>query len=361
MAASAAVCAAPWGCAVTLNPRALRWMGLMFRASCKCGLVFLLAEATVCAQETPNVRCEAQKYELSPGNDVQAVVLRDPSGEQQAEFDLTDGASLVSLRYRGQELLYGHSVGANVEMYQIRHGTEQALKGLSPYWSAFNPDQGERSMDVPATVAGIACRGDKWMNAFAMMIEGGADNSFQRQPLLGVWKGRLSGHFPPGYSTRYAIETEASWVPNAGGMPKYYLRLEQTVVNIGAADSGTLHWLLLGAAPWKFDHWAGDPQSCTEKTPCGTAASHAISAGRYEDAAHTEGVAIVVPTAAWAPNRMYLKGGGNPDAGAPEERKRYFGVDLTHGLEGAADIQFEWYICAGSWSEARAFAMKLGH
>jgi hypothetical protein len=333
----------------------------MFRASCECCLVLLLAQATVHAQETPNVRCDAEKYELSPGNEVQAVVLRDPSGEQQAEFDLTDGASLVSLRYRGKELLYGHSVGANVQMYAIRHGTEEALNGLSPYWSAFNPDQGEHSMDVSSTVAGIACDGEKWMNAFAMMVEGGADNSFQRQPLLGVWKGRLSGHFPPGYSSRYAIETEASWVPNAGGTPKYYLRLEQTVVNIGAADSGTLHWLLLGSVPWSFDHWAGDPESCMEKTPCETRATPVISAGRYEDAANTEGVAVVVPTEAWEATPVYQEGSGNPEDGAPNERKRDFGIVLTHALAGAADIEFQWYICAGSWSEARAFAMKLAH
>jgi hypothetical protein len=289
------------------------------------------------------------------------VVLRDPSGEQEARFDLTDGASLVSLRYRGKELLYGHSVGANVQMYEIRHGRERALKGLSPYWSAFNPDQGERSMDVPATVAGIACDGQKRMNAFAMMVEGGADNSFRRDPLLGVWKGRLSGHFPPGYSTRYSIETEASWVPNGGGTPKYYLRLEQTVVNIATAGSGTLHWLLLGTAPWSFDHWTGDPRSCMEKRPCEISATPVISAGRYEDDAHTKGVAIVVPTSAWATSQVYQEGSGNPDEGAPNERKRDFGIALTHALAGAGDIQFQWYICAGPWSEARAFATKLGH
>lgn len=333
----------------------------MFQACCKCCLAFLLAQAaSVHAQETPNVSCEAENYELSPGSEVQVVVLRDPSGEQEARFDLTDGASLVSLRYRGKELLYGHSVGANVQMYEIRHGTEEALQGVSPYWSAFNPDQGERSMDVPATVAGIACDGHERMNAFAMMVEGGADNSFQRDPLMGVWKGRLSGHFPPGYSTRYSIETEASWVPDAGGTPKYYLRLEETVVNIGADGSGMLHWLLLGSVPWSFDHWAGDPQGCMEKTPCEVRATPVMSAGRYEDAAHTEGVAVVVPTAAWATNQVYHEGSGNPDAG-PNERKRDFGIALTHALAGAGDIQFQWYICAGSWSDARAFAVKLGH
>jgi hypothetical protein len=343
------------------DPRAWRRVRVTLRACCQCCLLLLLAQATVYAQETPDVSCQAEKYELSPGNEVQAVVLRDPSGEQQAEFDLTDGASLVSLRYRGKELLYGHSEGANVEMYQIRHGTEQALKGVSPYWSAFNPDQAERSMDVPSTVAGIACDGQKWMNAFAMMVEAGADNSFQRRPLLGVWKGRLSGYFPPGYSSRYTIETEASWVPNAGGTPKYYLRLEQTVVNIAAADSGTLHWLLLGSVPWSFDHWAGDPASCMEKTPCETRATPVISAGRYEDAAHTEGVAVVVPTEAWGETPVYQQGSGNPEDGAPNERKRDFGIALTHALAGAADIEFQWYICAGSWSEARAFARKLAH
>ena len=54
---------------------------------------------------------------------VQVVVLRDPAGEQEARFDLHHGASLISLRYHGEELLFSHSAGANVEMFVFRKDT----------------------------------------------------------------------------------------------------------------------------------------------------------------------------------------------------------------------------------------------
>jgi hypothetical protein len=348
-------------------------IGFMLRWCCTCWLVFLLAEGAVHAQEIPNVTCQVENYERSPGIDVkdsefQVVVLRDPSGQQEARFDLTHGASLVSLRYRGKELLSGrnaYSVGANVSMYEVRHGTEPALKGLSPFTSAYLPNQGQSSMDVPATVAGVACHGLERMNAFAMMVDFGGDASFKRYPLMGVWKGRLSGHFPPGYSTPYTIETEANWVPNPGKTPSYYLRLEQTVVNTRADDSGEMHWVLLGAVPSSFGYQTGDPDSCTVGTPCRSSTTPAIAVGRYEDAGHSAGVAVVVPTKAWMTNQLYLVGNTDPYVGlweAPEALQlQYLGVVLARPLAGSTGFQFQWYICAGAWNEVRDFVTELGH
>jgi hypothetical protein len=321
----------------------------------------------------PNVTCNVEDYERSPGidqidNKVQVVILRDPSGQQEARFDLTHGASLVSLRYQGKELLSGHhsySVGANVSMYKIRHGTEQALQGLNPFTSAYLPNQGQSSMDVPATVAGVACRGLERMDAFAMMVDFGSDASFERHPLMGVWKGQLSGHFPPGYSTPYMIETAASWIPNPGKTPSFYLRLEQTVVNTRADDSGEMRWVLLGASPLSLGYQTGEPDSCTIKTPCRSDTTPAIAAGRYEDAAHSTGVAVVVPTKVWMTNQLYVVGNADPYVGrweAPEALQlQYFGIDLGHSLAGSEAFQFQWYICAGAWNEVQSFVTELGH
>jgi hypothetical protein len=129
------------------------------------------------------------------------VVLRDPAAEQEARFDLLHGASPISLRYSGKELLFSHTAGASVAMFATRRGKEEELKGLTPYWSAFNPDQGGSSMGVPATTGGVACQGQPSMRAISMMIDRGIDNSFQKHPLLGVWMGRISDNFPPGYSS----------------------------------------------------------------------------------------------------------------------------------------------------------------
>jgi hypothetical protein len=116
------------------------------------------------SQKMPDVRGTYENYPVNIVNywqsrwsidSVQVVVLRDPAGEQEARFDLTRGATLISLRYRGEELLFGHSAGANVEMFVFRKDTSQEFKGYSPYWSAFHPGQGGNSMGVPATTAGV--------------------------------------------------------------------------------------------------------------------------------------------------------------------------------------------------------------
>lgn len=349
--------------------------GAMLRAGCACCLVFLLAQGTLHAQEFPNVRCHLENYQLGPGNEVQVVVLRDPSGQQEARFDLTHGADLVSLRYRGKELLFGHnlgagesSLGANISMYRIRHGTEEGLTGFDPFGqfqSAFLPNQGMSSMGVPSLVAGVGCQGGASMNAFAMLADFGADESFERHPLIGVWKGRVSDHVPPGYSTPYTLETQASWVRNQGKTPDYYLRLEQTVVNIRAEDSGTMYWQLMATVPWSVEYETGYPDGCTPKTPCRSETTPVLAAGRYEDTDHSTGVAVVIPTEAWMTNEAYLVGDSDPyveEIGSPEVfRVRYFGAVLQRPLAGSTGFKFQWYICAGPWNEAREFATRLGH
>lgn len=344
----------------------LRWLG-------RCCLMLPLAAGRLHAQEMPDVTCNVEDYERSPGidetdNKVQVVVLRDPSGQQEAKFDLKHGASLVSLRYQGKELLSGrhsYSAGANVSMYRIRHGTEETLKALGPLASIYIPNQGQSSMDVPATVAGVACHGFGRMDAFAMMVDFGNDASFEPHPLMGVWKGKLSGHFPPGYSTPYVIETKASWAPNPGKTPSYYLRLEQTVINTRAEDSGDMSWVLLAAAPLTLGHQTGEPASCTSAAPCRSGTTPAIAAGRYEDAAHSTGVAVVVPTKTWMTDQLYGVGNSDPYIGrweAPEALQlQYFGVVLRHPLAGSTAFQFEWYVCAGGWNAVQSFATELGH
>lgn len=74
------------------------------------GFVLLLLALPVAAQRIPDVHCELEDYPVKTVvawqfpqafSKLQVVVLRDPSGEQEARFDLLHGASLISLRYRG--------------------------------------------------------------------------------------------------------------------------------------------------------------------------------------------------------------------------------------------------------------------
>src|ERR1700690_1813997 len=131
---------------------------------------YLGAVAAMC-QPIPDVRCVVEEYPVRAVvawqfpetlSKVQVVVLRDPAGEQEARFDLLHGASLISLRYRGKELLYGQPAGDDVGMFALRQPRPE-MRMRSSYWTAFNPGQGGVSMGVPATVAGVACQGGRSM------------------------------------------------------------------------------------------------------------------------------------------------------------------------------------------------------
>ncbi len=334
-------------------------------------LVWMCLVLPMAGQKIPDVQCRLEDYPVKAVvawqfpetlTKVQVVVLRDPSGEQEARFDLLHGASLISLRYREREMLFGQTAGASVSMFATRHGSETELKGLTPYWSAYSPDQGGSSMGVTASTAGVACDGQKTMRAFAMMQDRGVDNSFQKEPLLGVQEGKISANFPPGYSTPYSIETNASWVANPGGSPKYYLKLEQSVVNTRPGKSGALEWFLTAAAPWDFAHASSYPQHCKENTPCTSADTSAIATGRYEDEARSTGIAIVAPTAEWQTNKIFVRENAeyvvllyNAVWAAP---RRTFAAVLQRPLDGVGAFRFSWYVCPGAWEQAQSFAKR---
>ena len=348
---------------------------------CRLGLaigrIFLLSLVAVTrcrqasAQQIPDVRCQVEDYPVDTVTywqsakvlkSVQAVVLKDPAGEQEARFDLMHGGTLISLRYHGKELMFGKTAGANVTMYIVRHGREADLKGVSPYWSAFHPDQGGSSMGVPSSVAGVACNGDQSLRALAMMVDVSNDSSFVREPLLGVWAGHISNEFPPGYSTALAIETDASWVNNPGGSPSYYLQLEQVVVNVRPSPPQPIEWSLEGAAPWDSEYPASFPEKCTEKAPCASADAPVIATGRYRDPGHSVCFATVVPTSEWKTSRAFVRENAEwvvLSYGAVwAAPRRVFATVLAHDLEGLKGFHFSWTVCAGSWEQAQSFAEK---
>ncbi len=335
-------------------------------------LVALTIGSKAIAQKIPDVRCHTEdypvnvvKYWQSPDviKSVQIVVLKDPAREQEARFDLTHGATLISLRYQGREVLFGKTAGANVTMYIFRHGSEDTLKGLSPYWSTLHMDQGGSSMGIPSSVAGVACSGEQSMRAFAMMVDAGVDGSFQREPLLGVWAGRITDNFPPGYSTPFTIETLAKWVRNPGGSPSYYLQLEQSVINVRPSPPQPIEWSLEGVAPWEYEYSSSYPERCTEKTPCASSEAPAIATGRYQDAAHSVGFATVVPSSDWGTSKVFVRENAEYVVlmygavwAAP---RRVFGTVFSRDLEGMRRFHFTWFICAGAWEQAQKYARGI--
>jgi hypothetical protein len=336
-----------------------------------CALL-LFCSQMLAAQTIPNVACTVEDLPVKAvvawqfpqtQEKVQVVVLRDPAGEQEARFDLTHGASLISLKYQGQEMLFGQTAGASVSLFSTRKNDDPELKQTSQYWAAYSPDQGGSSMGVPAVTTGVGCEGTHSMRAFAMMQDRGSDNSFQPHPLLGVVAGKISDNTPAGYATPFSIETDASWTPNEGGEPKYYLKLTQTVVNTSDDRPGPLEWYLNIAAPWDFEHAASFPEQCTPNAPCSGNRTGAMAAGRYRDSAMTHGISLVVPTEGWQTDRAYIRPNAeyvvllyNAVWAAP---RRTFAAVLQHAMGAApASHRFSWYICAGPWAQAKHFAQQ---
>jgi hypothetical protein len=333
--------------------------------------MLVVLSVPLAAQAIPNVTCHVEDLPVKAvvawqfpevQDNVQVVVLRDPAGEQEARFDLTHGASLISLRYLHHEMLFAQTAGASVSLFSNRLNSDPELKTTSPYWASYSPDQGGSSMGIRALTTGIACDGTKSMRAFAMMQDRGSDSSFQKSPLLGVEAGRISTNFPAGYSTPVSIETNASWVLNPGSGPKYYLKLTQDIVNTSADPLGPLEWYLNVAAPWDFEHAASFPANCTVKAPCSGVNTNALAAGRYSDIPETNGVALVVPTAGWKTSRAYIRPNAeyvvllyNAVWAAP---RRTFAAVLEHSLNGIDSREFSWYICVGPWQQAQQFAQK---
>jgi hypothetical protein len=285
-----------------------------------------------------------------PNQKVQVVALRDPAGEQEARFDLYHGAALISLRYLGKELLYAQEPGASVSLSVPHQVTEEETKVKYPTFassSSYQASQAGISMWQPATTGGISCHGQDSIRAFTMMIESGDDSSFQADPLVGVWKGHVSDTLTPAYSTPFTIETNASWIENPGHSPRYYLHLDQTVVNVRPWDPGAIEWSMGVSAPWSSQVRAVSSE-CDEKKPCTSAATPVAVAGRYADAGQRSGFATVVPTTGWKTSRLIFT-----------QSEHGWATVLTHPLVGVGAFHFDWYICAGDWSRAKEFAGHL--
>jgi hypothetical protein len=332
-------------------------MKLSVRAAITAVCLCLLAVGAQ-AQDV-GIGCRLEDYSIrplvygrvgDPNQKLQVVVLRDPSGEQEARFDLYHGAALISLRYRQKEMLYAQEPGASVTLsipHQVAEEESKIAYPTFPSSSEYRASQAGISMWQPATTGGVSCHGLESMRAFTMMIESGDNSSFQADPLVGVWKGHVSDTFTPAYSTPFSIETNASWVANPGHNPQYYLRLDQTVVNVRPWDPGAIMWSMGASAPWSAQVRVVGSE-CDEKKPCTSASTPVAAAGRYEDAGQHFGYATVVPTAAWKSNRVFFT-----------QSEHAWSTVLTHPLAGVGAFKFDWYICAGDWSQAKEFAGHL--
>jgi hypothetical protein len=61
------------------------------------------------AKNPVQIACETVDFKPQPNQVDHAIVLRDPAGEQTVLIDTSQGGAIVSLKYQGQEHVWGYN------------------------------------------------------------------------------------------------------------------------------------------------------------------------------------------------------------------------------------------------------------
>lgn len=306
--------------------------------------------STPLAKEAVGAQCQTVPFVREPGLDGQAVVLKDPAGEQTVLFDITAGGAIVSLKYRGLEHIWGDNAGAMLQM-ALHHSIPPSYKATSEQAGDYNPTQaGDEFSNSPVT--GVACHGTSSIDIMTMMLDFNTNASFYEHPLIAVWGGRVSNGAPPSYLTPYALETRARWVRSrASGGPKYYLRLDERITHLTKDTMGPFVFDFADYAPWEFAVRAISPEGC----PCSTSSTNYMAGGMYLDSAMKAGLAVAMPSSNFKDNQV--SGVFLPDY---QWRMQSFHLESKEALDGIVAKDFSWYVMVGPWRNALGFARHLG-
>ncbi len=317
----------------------------------RAAFVFVaLAPATVTSAQQFNpvekqaVRgvCQVTKFEMQPGQADNAVVFKDPAGEQTVLFDITEGGAIVSLRYNNLEHIWGWNGGGLLQMAfhnEMKNGR---------FTGDYNPTQaGDGTAMSPVT--GIYCD-DASVTMMTMMLDFNHNNGAYPKALIAVWDGRMNDTEPPGYFSPYTLETRASWIRNPAGTPKYYLQLNERFTHLADEKIGKFFYDFADYQQWEFGVRAVSPENC----PCPSSSTNYLAGGWYRDEARTVGMAVAMPSSNFPGSKLspvftsdYIN------------RNRNFHLGAEEALDGFASKAFVWYILPGSWENALAFARQL--
>ena len=283
-------------------------------------------------------------FTMEPGEVDQAIVFKDPANEQTVLFDLAEGGAIVSLKYHDMEYVWGYNGGGLLQM--AFHN--QRNDGL---WAGdYNPTQAGDGTNM-SPVTGIACYGTDSVDIITMMLDFNHNNGFYSHPLIAVWGGKVDTTIPTSYFSPYTLETIAHWVPNPGGEPKYYLKLDERITHLTNEKMGPFGYDFADYQNWNFDVRAISPENC----PCSSSLTNYMSGGWYSDKSRQEGLAIAMPSSNF-PNSK-VGGGFNSDF---MWRNHSFHLSASESLDGVASKKFVWYVMVGPWNKALQFSQKLG-
>lgn len=155
---------------------------------------------------------------------------------------------------------------------------------------------------------------------------------------------------PLSYFSPYILETEAQWVPNPAGQPKYYLRLRERLVHVADEKIGSFAFDFADYMPWEFGTRAISPNNC----PSSPDRTNYISGGWFRDTSLESGLAVAMPSSNFP--RSKVSGGFNSDY---MWRNRSFHLSSSDAVDGISSKEFVWYVMAGPWKNALSFAQKL--
>ena len=301
--------------------------------------VNLYAQQTITPVDKDPVRarCQVTSFTMQPGQVDQALVIRDPAGEQTVLFDLTQGGAIVSLKYQGIEHIWGYNGGGLLQMafhHEVKVGN---LTG------DYNPTQAGDGTAM-SLVTGVACQGTESIDLMAVILDLNHNNSFFDKPLLAVWNGQVSDLSPLSYSTPYGLETRSQWGSNPAGKPKYYLPLDERFTRLADEKVGPFSYDFAVYEPWEFDVGAMSPADC----PCDPSATQHVAGGWYKDESRELGLAVAMPSSNFAHSKV--GGGFNSDY---MWRNRNFHLESSATLDGIASKAFVWYAMVGAYGKMR--------
>ncbi|MGA7719823.1 MAG: hypothetical protein WCA84_01470 [Ignavibacteriaceae bacterium] len=304
------------------------------------------SDSTITPEDKEAVRVAGQvtDFTMQPGEVDQTIIFKDPANEQTVLFDMLQGGAIVSFKYQNIEHIWGYNGGGLLQM--AFHNS----RNDGPWEGDYNPTQAGDGTNM-SPVTGVACYGSDSLDIITVMLDFNHNNGFYPHPLLAVCGGRVDTTIPTSYSSPYTLETIAHWVPNPGGEPKYYLKLDERITHLTNENMGPLGYDFADYQDWKFNVRAISPENC----PCDPSLVNYMSGGWYSDTTRKEGLAIAMPNSNFKNSKI--------DAGFNSDymwRNHSFHLSASEALDGVASKYFVWYVMVGSWDQALQFSKKLG-
>ncbi len=284
----------------------------------------------------------------------QVLLLTDPQNEQQVYFDLYWGGAIVEYLYQGTSYVYnGHLDSTESNGYLAQFSMDCCTNG-------YNPTQAGALHKYPSPVTGATCGTGGSATVWSNMLDFN-QNLSNLAPAFGVFNGTeelagIYGDTKNGYFTPYTIQTIAQWVPtnvgnSAAGIPFYYLKLSQTVTNVGTVENYPWAMAMSVYVEPIFPSVVGSPASCLDVASACSDTTKPLVGGTYTSSALTKGIASGVGAGSGLMTSFNAKWFNTLPPAGSQHHMVFFFEAVTPGQQRT----FNWYLMTGPWANALSF------